>query len=126
MSDRTLLIAGATCLAAGGVPTLLLYSGQRDPMYEIILFVTLPLFAIGGSLLLLVGIKAVFVVFGFGPAVMWLWAGLIALGPQFIGRHSGMQGMTEFASAAFAACSIALVLAAGVAWFRSQDGRRQR
>ena len=126
MSDRTLLIAGLICLAAGGVPTVLLYSGQRDPMYGIILFVTLPLIAIGGSLLLMVGIKAVFVVFGFGPAVATLSAGLIAIGQYFIGRHSGMQGMTAFASAAFAACGAALVLASGVVWFRSRDGRRQR
>ena len=100
MSNRTWLIAGLICLVAGGVPTLLLYSGQRDPMYGIVLFVTLPLIAIGGSFLLLV---AAFLVFGFGLAVATLSAGLIAIGQYFIGQHSGMQGMTAFASAAFAA-----------------------
>ena len=124
MSDRTLLIAGLICLAAGALPTLLLYAGQRDPMYGIILFVTLPLIAIGGSLVLLVGIKAVFVIFGFGAAVATLSAGLIAIGQYFMGQYSGMQGMTAFASAAFAACGAALVLASGVVWSRSQGRRR--
>ena len=126
MSDRALLTAGAICLVAGGVPTLLLYSGQRDPMYGVILFVTLPLIAIGGSLVLLAALKAVFLLFGFGTAVATLSAGLIAIAQYFIGQRSGMQGMTAFASAAFAACGGALVLASGVVWFRSQDGRRRR
>ena len=129
MTNRTLLIVGTVCLAVGGLPTLFVFGqvNTRDPNYGVFLFLTLPVAVLGAALVLLAGIKAMFLALGFGPAVATFCAGLIAIAQYVIGTLMAAQGMNAFASVIFGACGAGLIVISGVMWLRSinqEDPRR--